>query len=132
MGCSSSAFEVAKRSPQFKQDMIQYQAMQMSEAEVKKLYYAFRKVDIDGSGSIGLAELLAHIDLPFTPFTEKVFSIFDDDNSGEIDFKEFIMALWNYCTLTSVTLGRLLFIHDPFQSLFLPVSTVSLSRHVRF
>ncbi len=82
--------------------------MQLSEREVRKLYNEFRKVDMDNSGSIGLPELLAHLDLPVTPFTEKVFSIFDDDGSGEIDFKEFVMTLWNYCTLTAATLGNFL------------------------
>jgi len=60
---------------------------------------------MDNSGSIGLPELLAHLDLPVTPFTQKVFSIFDDNGSGEVDFKEFVMTLWNYCTLTAATLG---------------------------
>jgi hypothetical protein len=62
--------------------------------------------DMDGSGSIALAELLTHIDLERTAFTVKIFSIFDDDKSGEIDFKEFVMSLWNYCTLTKSTLGK--------------------------
>ena len=106
MGCSSSAFDVAKRAPQFQIDMIQYQAMQLSERDIRKLFYEFRKVDVDGSGSIALSELLVYLELSATPFTEKVFSIFDDDRSGEIDFKEFVLALWNYCTLTSATLGN--------------------------
>lgn len=106
MGCSSSAFDVAKRAPQFQKDMIQYQAMQLAEREIRKLFDEFRKVDVDGSGSIALSELLVYINLPITNFTRKVFSIFDDDQSGEIDFREFVLALWNYCTLTSVTLGK--------------------------
>lgn len=106
MGCRPSAFEIARRTPQFQKDMEQYQAMQLSEREVRKLFNEFHKVDMDGSGSIALPELLAHLDLPVTSFTQKVFSIFDDDGSGEVDFKEFVMALWNYCTLTSATLGN--------------------------
>ena len=30
--------------------------------------------------------------------------MFDEDNSGEIDLREFILALWNYCTLGKSTL----------------------------
>ncbi|KAJ1442905.1 hypothetical protein B484DRAFT_321842 [Ochromonadaceae sp. CCMP2298] len=83
--------------------------MKLSKVEVKKLYRIFRLVDVDGSGTIALAELLVHIDLDRTSFTKRIFSIFDDDKSGEIDFKEFVLALWNYCTLSTATLDMFAF-----------------------
>ena len=104
MGCGHSAFDEMMENKEFAENVRQLQAMQFSVSEVKKLYSIFRCVDVDNSGSIALSELLAHIDLPRTSFTEKIFSIFDDDKSGEIDFKEFVMSLWNYCTLTKNTL----------------------------
>lgn len=83
--------------------------MQLSKGEIRTLYYVFRKVDLDGSGTIGLPELLAHINLERTKFTERIFSIFDEDGSGEIDFREFVLSLWNYCTLTKATLDMFAF-----------------------
>lgn len=109
MGCVYSEFDAASRDPDFKLNMVQYRAMKMSTADIRSLFYSFREVDMDGSGSIGLAELLAFVDLPRTKFTEKIFSIFDEDKSGEVDFKEFVLALWNYCTLTSATLDNFAF-----------------------
>lgn len=47
-----------------------------------------------------MAELLAFMDLDPTPFSKRVFSIFDDDQSGEVDFREFVLSLWNYCSLS--------------------------------
>ena len=87
--------------------MEQFTAMQLTKREIRTLWKVFVRVDVDGSGSIGLAELLAHIDLDRTRFTERIFSIFDEDGSGEIDFREFVLSLWNYCTLTKATLGTL-------------------------
>ena len=104
MGCSNS-FEAAYQTAQFQEWMTQFQAMQLSKSEVRTLYYIFARVDFDKSGQIALAELLAHIDLERTRFTERIFSIFDADGSGEIDFREFVLSLWNYCTLTKATLG---------------------------
>jgi hypothetical protein len=117
MGCgNSAAFKAFTEKPEFPDLMRQFQAMQFSKSEVRRLYEVFHAADVDGSGSIALAELLVHIDMERTPFTEKIFSIFDDDKSGEIDFKEFVLSLWNYCTLTKNTLGThkiilLLYLH---------------------
>ena len=61
---------------------------------------------MDGSGSIEVKEMLVHFDIERTKFTRRVFGIFDDDNSGSIDFHEFVLALWNYCTLGKATLGN--------------------------
>lgn len=44
------------------------------------------------------------LDIERTKFSMRVFSIFDEDSSGEIDFREFVLALWNYCTLGRATL----------------------------
>jgi Ca2+-binding EF-hand superfamily protein len=49
---------------------------------------------------------LTFFDLERNKFTERVFGIFDEDGSGCVDFKEFVVALWNYCTLTHSTLGK--------------------------
>ncbi len=89
-----------------KKDKKQFEALQLTSHDVGRLYKIFRKVDVDGSGTIALAELLAHIDVERTQFSQRVFSIFDEDGSGEIDFKEFVLALWNYCTLSRATLGN--------------------------
>jgi serine/threonine-protein phosphatase 2B regulatory subunit len=106
MGCGNSVFDEYMARPDMQDCMRQFKAMQFSKGEIRKLFDIFRAVDADASGSIALSELLAHINLDRTPFTQKIFSIFDDDRSGEIDFKEFVMSLWNYCTLTKNTLGE--------------------------
>eukprot|EP01034_Spumella_vulgaris_P037623 gene37623-46416_t len=43
-------------------------------------------MDIDEGGAVGLAELLAHLNLERSNMTESVFSMFDGDDSGELDF----------------------------------------------
>lgn len=39
------------------------------------------------------------LDVDKTPFTSKVLGIFDSDGSGQIDFVEFVLAMWNFCSL---------------------------------
>jgi Ca2+-binding EF-hand superfamily protein len=87
-----------------------FEALRLCEADIGRLRRIFRSIDVDNSGSIELLELLMYMDIERTPFTKRIFSIFDDDGSNTVDFKEFVMALWNYCTLGKATL--LLFAFD--------------------
>jgi Ca2+-binding EF-hand superfamily protein len=76
----------------------------LTEPAVEKFWKIYKKVDLDESGSIEIKEMLVHFDIDRTKFTKRVFGVFDEDNSGEIDLREFILALWNYCTLGKATL----------------------------
>ena len=79
-------------------------ALALTEQAVEKFWKIYKKVDLDESGSIEIKEMLVHFDIDRTKFTKRVFGVFDEDNSGEIDLREFILALWNYCTLGKATL----------------------------
>lgn len=50
-----------------------------------------------------------HLEMGATVFRDRVFSIFDEDSSGQIDFREFVLSLWNYCTLSKATLDLFAF-----------------------
>ena len=43
--------------------------------------------------TLELWEMLDHLDLKRTPFAKRVFAIFDEDGSNQIDFREFVVAL---------------------------------------
>lgn len=51
------------------------------------------------SGSIDIAELLVNCKLDQTPFTMRIFTMFDSDKSGQVDFHECALSLWTFCTL---------------------------------
>ncbi|GMH81059.1 hypothetical protein TL16_g08811 [Triparma laevis f. inornata] len=53
-----------------------------------------------------MAEFLVLFGLDRTPFTTRAFRLIDNDRSGELDFFEFIAAVWNYCTMDWETLVR--------------------------
>lgn len=77
----------------------------MSERSVKKLYKAFKDIDLDGSSTISLQEMIVHIGLEDSPYARRIFSIFDNDGSNSVDFGEFVVVLWNYCTLAQGAFG---------------------------
>lgn len=134
MGCCLSFYDVYD-DEQLKGWRSQFEALQLRKNEIGKLHQIFRSVDTDNSGSIGLPEMLALMDVERTAFSERVFSVLDEDGSGkywtttsncvghhcliqfifysgEIDFREFVLSLWNYCTLSPSTLGLLIPIFD--------------------
>ena len=78
-----------------------YTSWNFSVLDIGRLHSVYRKIDIDGSNSIELAvsELLAFLDLDRTRFTKRIFTMFDEDSSGLLDFNESALSLWNYCTL---------------------------------
>jgi serine/threonine-protein phosphatase 2B regulatory subunit len=110
MGCGySDSFTHAFATPQFQEWNKTWTALRITKQEIYKLFKKYQKVDLDKGGTIDVVELLTVLDVERTRFTERVFSIFDEDQSGKIDFNEFVLSLWNYCTLTRVTLGMFAF-----------------------
>ena len=53
---------------------------------------------------IGLMEFWDHLDIDRTPFSERAFSLFDEDGSGDIDFREYLVSVYNYCASAALTL----------------------------
>jgi len=91
---------------EFKRIVKEFEVLQLSMSDIRKLYYVFDDIVSDGMDSISLAELLAHCDLQRTAFTEKLFGIFSSNQSVEIDFRSFVFCVWNFCTLNRVILGK--------------------------
>ena len=44
-----------------------------------------------------------------SPSTDRAFFLFDKDGTGEIDFEEFVLAVWNFCTIEGDDLVRFCF-----------------------
>lgn len=81
-----------------------FQSMKLELKDVQKLERVFDKIDQSNDDKLSIAEMLAYLDIDRTKFSERVFSIFDDDKSGEVSFKEFVLSMWNYGTLTKASL----------------------------
>jgi Ca2+-binding EF-hand superfamily protein len=109
MGCGDST-EVAvfynKLPGMWRQD---FSSIGLSQTDVWKMRDVFHHLDRDGSGKISYFELLMHIDIDPSVFSERMFRLFDLDHSGTIDFREYVLAIWNYCTLDQRTIGMFAF-----------------------
>ena len=66
-----------------------------SREEVSRLEKRFHKLDLDHSGTISVGEFLSIPELKENPLVKRVVDIFDEDLSGEVDFKG---DTWNLST----------------------------------
>jgi serine/threonine-protein phosphatase 2B regulatory subunit len=58
--------------------------------ELRRLARRFKKLDLDGSGSLSVDEFMSLPELQQNPLVQRVIDIFDSDGNGEVDFKGFI------------------------------------------
>merc|ERR1711892_35881 len=64
--------------------------------EIKRLGKRFKKLGLDGSGSLSIEEFMSLPELQQNPLVRRVIDIFDDDGNGEVGFKEFIQGLSHF------------------------------------
>ena len=86
-----------------------FESLQLTRRDLVRLERVFGKIDESGDMKVDIQELLDYLDIAHTPFTTKVFSIFDEDSSGHIDFREFVLSLWNFCSCTDASLAMFAF-----------------------
>lgn len=67
--------------------------------EIRRLGKRFKKLDIDGSGSLSVQEFMSIPELQQNPLVQRVIDIFDTDGNGEIDFKGSLMKETDFLEL---------------------------------
>ena len=72
--------------------------LKVGDEEAKKIFTAFERVDRDKSGQIDVDEFFNGLKIDPTPFGERVFKVADVSNDGEIDYGEFFVAIYNFCS----------------------------------
>eukprot|EP00968_Pinguiococcus_pyrenoidosus_P021473 scaffold2801_cov266-Pinguiococcus_pyrenoidosus.AAC.2 len=63
---------------------------------IKKAYKRFQQADKEHSGVVDYTEFCEVLTVDPSPQCEKLFQLFDYDKSGQIDVKEFLIALSNF------------------------------------
>lgn len=91
--------------------------LHVTEKEATQFLKMFEKIDTDHSGSISLYEFFDYFRLDENEFIERAFNVMDFDKEGthggsgvgEMNYTEFFVSLFNFCTLTRPTLEKFTF-----------------------
>eukprot|EP00918_Siedleckia_nematoides_P104034 GHVU01226914.1.p1 GENE.GHVU01226914.1~~GHVU01226914.1.p1 ORF type:complete len:181 (-),score=53.26 GHVU01226914.1:697-1239(-) len=78
-------------SPQEQLELLH--AAQFSEADIKRLYKRFRKLDTNLNGELDPHELFDVPEIADNPLVRRVVDIFDTNGDGKVSFVEFLVGL---------------------------------------
>ena len=79
--------------------------LNLTREEVALIRKSFRKVDVTQDGSVDVAEFEIYLKTESVPFNERALRMYDSDGSGQLEFPEFLLMCWTYCTMDSDSLG---------------------------
>jgi Ca2+-binding EF-hand superfamily protein len=89
-----------------------FDMLRLDVASSLQLFLFFVEIDDDNSGEVGLDEFHKFLGISKTRYSERVFSVLDLDMGGSLDFKEFLVGVWNCCTYGTNDIAQ--FVHDIF------------------
>ena len=69
-----------------------------SEFHAKEMIKVFYSLDHDGDRRCEFVEFSRFFHIEKTPYARKCFSMMDTDNTGSLNFANFVVACWNYCS----------------------------------
>ena len=60
----------------------------------------------NGPERVEISKIFTSLKLKASKFAIRVFSMLDPNDTGMIDFREFVLILWNFCTIDEISLGK--------------------------
>ena len=88
---------------------ITFSALGWTRQTTETFWMVFCRINQSRSGEISMFEFLSYFDLDHSEYIEKCFKYFDTTGGDSVDFLEFIVSVWNICTLKNDTLTNFTF-----------------------
>lgn len=84
----------------------EFAKLRIAPGDLAALYACFTAMDAKRAGLVELPAFYRFMRLAPSPYTERLFHLFDLGGDGAIDFHEFVVAVWNYAVLDASALTR--------------------------
>lgn len=85
------------------------EVLNLDKEKSRVIFDAFVEVDEDNSGQMSVEEFHDYLGVPQTKFSARIFGVLDTDGSGSLEFSEFVVGVWNYCTYDVRLITKLAF-----------------------
>ena len=82
-----------------------FDVLLLTEKNIAQLHEEFSYLPLDKQGTINTQKFMYTIGIEINSFTSRVFSSVDTRLGNNINFGEFVVVLWNLCTLGNNELG---------------------------
>mmetsp|Transcript_15450 Transcript_15450/g.23321 ORF Transcript_15450/g.23321 Transcript_15450/m.23321 type:complete len:462 (-) Transcript_15450:88-1473(-) len=96
--CTSNVYE---KYPELQQWRAPFEALSLTPKDVAAFYKKFKAIDEFGRGTINICDIFDYLPFGENTFLVKALTCYKDDDSKKIDFREFVMTIWSYCTIDS-------------------------------
>mmetsp|Transcript_27759 Transcript_27759/g.36387 ORF Transcript_27759/g.36387 Transcript_27759/m.36387 type:complete len:445 (-) Transcript_27759:90-1424(-) len=94
-------YSICEEAKQYRET---FEKLQLSEEEVHHVFLVFGKIMKQDQNFVTQSELLQYLEMDNSKFMSRVFRNFDIGKSKKIGFKDFLIASWNYCTMSHASL----------------------------
>ena len=99
--------EIANKIPKLPQNLLDQ--LCLTQTDVTHLRNLFMTYDLGYDGEIDLIEFLKVIDAPSSPITRKAFRLMDTQQTGALNFVEFVSHVSGYATMSLEQIARFAF-----------------------
>ena len=108
--CGSVSFEIDPTKPGHDQTAFDtFELIGLTKSEINKLYKTFLAIDQDCSCYLYPSELFSYLRMEPNELNKRIFSAFDLDKSGKLNFLEYVCAMWNFLSMDPGYLGSFAF-----------------------
>lgn len=93
---------------------ITFRVLGFSRKDIESFWAVFCRINTSATREMTMLEFLTYFDLHKSKYINKCFEYFDttgahEDGGGTVDFLEFVISIWNICTLNCDTLANFTF-----------------------
>lgn len=90
---------VYERYPELIEWLDLFERIGMTKKYIQRLHKDFCFINHAKTRSVPIEMLVEYLGTFEQEFGKRILSIFDEEQTGMINFGEFVAAVWNFCTL---------------------------------